>query len=69
MSVQSAPPANARSIYILLIVLGLVAAVTAAATIGVIVYNYVTRIELREPPPAPEAEGAHAALPSWIARI
>ncbi len=69
MSVQSAPAANARSVYILVIVLGLVAAVTAASTIGVIVYNYVTRIELREPPPAPEAEGAHAALPSWITRI
>ncbi|MEX2598946.1 MAG: hypothetical protein WD533_04740 [Dehalococcoidia bacterium] len=51
MSVESAAPANARLIYSLLLALGAIAAITGAIVIGVIVYNYMTRPELRDPVP------------------
>ncbi len=61
MSVASTAPANARTVYIALIVLGLVAMAVAGSVIGFISYEYVTREELRNPPP--QEKGGHAALP------
>ncbi|MCH7752758.1 MAG: hypothetical protein IH898_11465 [Planctomycetes bacterium] len=68
MSVRSAPPPRAFLVYTLLIIAGVLAAVIGAITVGVIVYNYVTREELRNPPPL-EEEGERARLPDWIVRI
>ena len=62
MSVESAAPANARMVYSLLIAAGIVAAVIGAVLISIISYNYVTRIELREP----VEDGSHASLPAWL---
>jgi hypothetical protein len=49
MAVQSAAPANARQVYAFLLALGVVAAIVSCVVIGIISYNYVTRVELREP--------------------
>ncbi|MBM3939871.1 MAG: hypothetical protein FJ318_03050 [SAR202 cluster bacterium] len=59
MTTESAAPRNARTVYTLLIVLTVVAAIAAAYMIGFIAYEYATRVELREP-----AEQVHAALAS-----
>ena len=64
MSAEGAAPPHARLVYNVLIAAGLLAAAVGAATIGVIVYNYVTRVELREPAPR---DGGHATLPDWTA--
>ena len=65
MSVASAAPRNARLVYLSLIILGLLAAVVAATTIGVISYNYLTRDELRNPvPKESDYGGGHASLPA-----
>lgn len=65
MSVASAAPRNARLVYLTLIILGSLAIVVAATTIGVISYNYVTRDELRNPVPQEKDHGGgHAALPA-----
>ena len=64
MSVESAPPPHAQLVYTALLIVGMIAAVVASATIGIIVYNYVTRVELREPVQAP-----HATVPDWIVRV
>lgn len=65
MSVASAAPRNARLVYLTLIILGLLAAIVAAAVIGVISYNYVTRDELRNPvPQEKDYGGGHASLPA-----
>ena len=65
MSVASAAPRNARLVYLSLILLGLLAAIVAATTIGVISYNYLTRDELRNPvPKEKDYGGGHAALPA-----
>lgn len=67
MSVASAAPRNARLVYLTLILVGLLAAVVAASTIGIISYNYVTRDELRNPPPKEkEYGGGHAVLPAGL---
>ena len=66
MSAEGAAPPHARLVYALLLAAGLLAAAVGAATIGVIVYNYLTRVELREPA---QREGAHAALPDWIVQL
>ena len=50
-------------VYTLLVILGLLAAAVGASTIGVIVYNYTSREELRNPVPLIEE---HTELPSWI---
>ena len=65
MSVRSANPPRARSVYIALIVLGLLAAALGGSMIGLITFNYVTREELRNPVPLEEQ---HSALPAWIER-
>ena len=65
MSVASAAPRNARLVYLSLIILGLLAAIVAATTIGVISYNYVTRDELRNPiPKESDHGGGHTSLPA-----
>ena len=65
MSVASAAPRNARLVYLTLIILGSLAIVVAATTIGVISYNYVTRDELRNPVPQEKDHGGgHASLPA-----
>ncbi len=68
MSVASTAPANARTVYIALIVLGLVAMAVAGSVIGFISYEYVTREELRNPPPQ-EKDGGHAGLPADLVYI
>jgi hypothetical protein len=64
MSVESSAPANARTVYTLLIALGVVSAVVGAILVGIIVYNYVTRIELREP--GQNHAGISAPMPAWL---
>jgi hypothetical protein len=64
MAVESAAPSNARQVYMLLLVIGAVAAIASSVAIGIISYNYVTRVELREPVGieaghGDEAEAAH----------
>ena len=59
MAIESAP--RSRTVYALLLALGLLAAAVAGSTIGYISYEYATRIELREPVPV---EREHGALPS-----
>jgi len=63
MSVRSSAPPRAGIVYTSLVILGLLAAALGASTIGVIVYNYTSREELRNPVPLIEE---HTALPSWI---
>lgn len=67
MSVESAAPANARMVYSLLIAAGVISALIGVILVTVISYNYITRIELREP--VEEGTTEHAVLPSWIVRI
>ena len=62
MATSSSAPRNARSVYTALIILAIVAAMVAGSTIGFIVHEYVTRVELREPPVQEEAE--HTRLPT-----
>lgn len=69
MSVASAAPRNARLVYVALIVLGLLAAAVAGSTIGYISYEYVTREELRNPPPQEKGHNGHAVLPSGPVRV
>jgi hypothetical protein len=63
MSVRSSAPPRAGIVYTSLVILGLLAAALGASTIGVIVYNYTSREELRNPVPLIEE---HTALPFWI---
>ena len=63
MSVQSAPPPYARTVYWGLLLLGLLAALVAFSTIGYIAHQYVTREELRNPPPQEQHEAG--GLPSF----
>ena len=65
MSVRSSAPAKAGSVYLALVMIGLLAAAVGAATIGVIVYNYTSREELRNPVPLHDEH--HADIPTWIA--
>ena len=58
MAVQSAAPANARQVYAFLLALGVVAVIVSCVVIGIISYNYVTRVELREPAALESAEGS-----------
>ena len=62
MAISSSAPRNARSVYIALVILGIVACMVAGSTIGFIAHEYVTRVELREPPEQQETE--HASLPT-----
>ena len=68
MSVESAAPRNARAVYAALIAVGIILALIAAATISIIAYNYVTRIELREPAPQEQhaEDSAQGVLPTWV---
>ena len=67
MSVASAAPRNARVVYLSLILLGVLAIIAASTTIGIISYNYVTRDELRNPPPQEKEHGdGHASLPAGL---
>ena len=67
MSVASAAPANARVVYISLIVLGVLAACLAGSVMGWISYSYVTREELRNPPQ--QDSHGHGSLPSSLTYI
>ena len=67
MSIESAAPPSAPAVYRALIVAGAIAAIVAAITIGIMVFNVVTRPELHDPVPLEEA--GHAQLPTWAARI
>ncbi|MEK9659944.1 MAG: hypothetical protein VW450_08390 [Chloroflexota bacterium] len=60
MAVESAAPSNARQVYTLLLALGVVAAIVSSVVIGVISYNYVTRVELREPAGVESTKGEAA---------
>ena len=67
MSVASAAPPNARLGYATLIALGLLAMAVAGSTIGYISYNYVTREELRNPPPLDHhSDDHHGLLPAGL---
>ena len=57
MSVESAPPRHANSVHLGLVLLGFLATLVAFSTIGYIVHQYVTREELRNPPPMEEHHG------------
>ena len=65
MVIQSAPRSSQRTVYALLIALGLLAAAVAGSTIGFIAHEYVTRPELRNPVPL-DTGSEHGALPSWV---
>jgi hypothetical protein len=60
MTVESSPPPNSRTVYTLLITLGVIATLVAFSTIGFIAHQYVTREELRNPPDVRE----HSEMPS-----
>ena len=66
MSIESAAPPSAPAVYRALIVAGAIAAIVAAITIGIMVFNVVTRPELHDPVPLEDA--GHAQAPSWAAR-
>ena len=68
MSMESAAPPNARSVYRVLITAGVVAAVVGATTIGIIVFNFVTRPELHDPVRLEDAHG-FVPPPAWLTRI
>ena len=68
MAIESSPRASQRTVYVLLVALGLLAAAVAGSTIGFIAYEYTTRPELRNPIPL-EAEGEHSAVPAWVAGV
>ncbi len=63
MSVRSSAPPRAGTVYVILVVLGLLAAALGASMIGLIVFNYTSREELRNPVPLIEE---HTSLPSFI---
>ena len=67
MSTESAAPPSAPAVYRALIAAGTVAAIVAAITIGIIVFNIVTRPELHDPVPLEDA--GHAQPLAWAARI
>ena len=70
MSVQSSSPPHAGFVYALLLTAGLVAAVVGAATVGWIVYRYVSDIDVREGDLLYEGpERTHGSLPGWIVPI
>ena len=70
MSVQSASPPHAGLVYTLLIAAGLVAAVVSAATVGWIVYRYVSAIDVRAGDLLYEGPSrVHGTLPGWIVPI
>ena len=66
MSIESAAPPNAPAVYRALIAAGAIAAVVAAVTIGIMVFNVVTRPELHDPVPIEDV--GHAQPPAWAAR-
>ena len=63
MATDSPVPRHARNVYIALVLLGIVAAMITGATLGFLAHEYVTRVELREPPAQEETE--HAGLPTF----
>lgn len=65
MAVRSAAPKNAPLVYTILTIIAVLAAMGGAALMGIIVYNYVTRPELRNPVPQ-EGATTHGELPAWI---
>ena len=67
MSIESAAPPSAPAVYRTLIVAGAIAAIVAAVTIGIMVFNVVTRPELHDPVPLEDA--GHVELPTWPTRI
>ncbi len=67
MSMESADPPGAPAVYRTLRAAGVIAAIVAAVTIGIIVINIVTRPELHDP--APIEDAPHAQAPPWAARI
>ena len=67
MSIESAAPPNAPAVYRTLIAAGVIAAIVAAITVGVIVFNIVTRPELHDPVPLEDA--GHAQPAAWVVRI
>ena len=71
MSIESAAPPSAPAVYRALIAAGAIAAIVAAVTIGIIVFNIVTRPELHDPAPLPVPieDAGHAQAPPWVAHI
>ena len=67
MSIESAAPPSAPAVYRALIVAGVIAAIVGAVTVGVIVFNFVTRPELHDPVPIEDA--GHAQPPAWVASL
>ena len=66
MSTESATPPSAPAVYRTLVAAGTIAAIVAAITIGIIVFNFVTRPELHDPVPLEDA--GHAQPAAWAAR-
>ena len=64
MSIESAVPPHATAVYRAMLVAGVVAAIVGAVTVGVIIFNFVTRPELNNPVPIEDA--GHAQPPAWV---
>ena len=62
MAINTSARRSNRNVYTSLIVLAIVACMIAGSTIGFIAYEYVTRVELREPPEQTGTE--HSWLPT-----
>jgi hypothetical protein len=62
MAINASARRRNRNVYTSLIVLAIVACMIAGSTIGFIAHEYVTRVELREPPEQIGTE--HSWLPT-----
>ena len=63
MAAERTQPRGIHPVYILLLTLGVAATLTAFSLIGLIAHQYVTRVELREPPQTEQVE-EHGEMPS-----
>ena len=64
MSPERALPPPATAVSRAMLVAGVVAAIVGAVTVGVIIFNFVTRPELNNPVPIEDA--GHAQPPAWV---
>ncbi len=64
MSIESSQRKHQRSVYALLIAVGLIAAAISGSVITYISYEYITRPELRDPVPH-ESPTHHSSLPDY----
>ncbi len=68
MTIESSQRKHQRSIYALLIAIGLIAAVISGSVIAYISYEYITRPELRDPIPH-ESQTHHSSISSSIIHL